>query len=358
MPAIHQLVAGFSNGDAISNESLVLRDVFRSWGFASEIFSEARRILPELRKQAHDIAAYEEQSKPDDVALLHLSIGSAVNTLFPKLPCRKAILYHNATPSHYFDLVNPETARNLAVGREQIKSLAGAAEVNMADSRFNADEMVEMGYGHVDVLPLVLDFDALTASRDAAISRRFDDGKTNILFVGRCVPNKRIEDALQAFYCYHRRVNPNSRFIHVGSSAGSERYYYLLVARAKEMDLQNVHFLGSVPQAWLNAAYARADLFLCMSEHEGFCIPVLESMAAGIPVLAYSAGAVPETMAGAGVLFHEKDYAAVAEMMGLLTSDSPLRKAILGAQRERIERYRARELAAELHELLSPVLPR
>lgn len=357
MPAIHQFVAGFSNGDAISNEALVLREVFRSWGFASEIYSEAKRILPELRKEAHEVGTYLPGSKADDVVLLHLSIGSEVNRIFPDLPCRKAILYHNVTPSHYFDLINPHTARNLAVGREQIRALAGAAEVNMADSRFNASELEEAGYDRVDVLPLVIDFAALATARDPAVWRRFNDGRTNICFVGRCVPNKRIEDVLLAFHAYCRHVNPNSRLIHVGSFAGTERYYYLLVAQAREMDLHDVEFLGSIPQPWLNAVYACADLFLCMSEHEGFCIPVLESMAADLPVLAYAAGAVPETMDGSGVLVHEKDYPAIAEMMGQLTADSPLRKAVLAGQCRRIARYRARDLAGELRSLLSPLLP-
>ena len=356
MSAIHQFVAGFSGGDAISNEALVMRDTFRSWGHASEIYSESKRILPQLRKEAVDITAAATTIDPDDVVLLHLSIGSVVNDVFNTLTCRKAILYHNVTPSHYFDLVNKATAYDLARGREQVKALAGAAPVVMADSLFNARELEGLGYKDVAVLPLVLDLDRLKESPNRRAVRRFDDGLKNILFVGRCAPNKRIDDLVQAFHMYHRYVEPASRLIHVGSFAGVERYYYLVLAQARELGLENIYFAGSVPQDQLNAYYEMADLFLCMSEHEGFGIPIIESMVHDVPVLAFAAGAVPETLDGAGVLVHEKRYEHIAEMMGQLTTPTPLRQAVIAGQRERLARYRSRDLAAELRACLAPLL--
>ncbi len=354
MPAIHQFVAGFSNGDAISNETRVMQNVFRSWGYESGIFSESRRILPQLRKHAQNFT--ECHPGADDIALLHLSIGSPVNMAFADLPCRKAVLYHNVTPSQYFDMVNQSTAFNLAAGRKQLAALAGVADVNMADSRFNAGELEELGYRDVAVLPLILDIDALKASPDRKTLSRFRDGRTNILFVGRCVPNKRLEDLLTAFAYYQKCVEPDSRLIHVGSFAGAERYYYLLLAQARDLGLGNVHFAGAVPQAQLNAFFMCADLFLCMSEHEGFCIPVVESMVHDVPVLAYAAAAVPETMDGAGVLFAEKEYEAVAEMMGRLTTDVDLRTSVIAGQRQRLQRYRERDLQTELRRHMGPLL--
>ena len=129
MRAIHQLVAGFSHGDAISNEALVMRGIFRSWGFESEIFCEHRRILPELRREARDAQTLAAAARPDDIALLHLSIGSDVNDIFPALPCRRAILYHNITPPDYFRGVQEQIAHLLARGREQANRLAGSAKV-------------------------------------------------------------------------------------------------------------------------------------------------------------------------------------------------------------------------------------
>lgn len=357
MPAaIHQFVAGFSNGDAISNEARLLRAVFRGWGFASEIFCETRRILPELRRDARDVADYAASARPDDIVLLHLSIGSVVNEIFPTLPCRRAILYHNITPATYFHAINRQIATELERGRRQLAQLSAAATVNLADSRFNAEELRAAGYRDPKVFPLLLDLDCGRAPLDARVLKKHRDGRTNVLFVGRCVPNKCIEDLLLAMCAYQVGVSPDSRLIHVGSYAGTEPYYLYLRGRARELRLQHIHFARSVPDAELHAYYACASVFLSMSAHEGFCIPILEAMAHNVPVLAFAAGAVPETMDGAGVLFSEKNMPAVAEMIGRLAAPGPLRTAVIEGQRRRLARYRGRDLSAELRQHLAPLL--
>ncbi|MDP6848470.1 MAG: glycosyltransferase [Kiritimatiellia bacterium] len=356
MAAVHQFVAGFSNGDAISNEAVAMRRLFRSWGYKSEVFSETKRILPELRKQARDASLYAAESRPDDTVLLHLSMGSPVNEIFRSLPCRKAILYHNITPPDYFDLVNKQTAANLARGRKQLQALASTAEVNMADSEFNASELRELGFKDVKVLPLMLDLARLRSTPDRKILKRFDDGKINILFVGRCAPNKKIEDLLRSFAFFNHFVDGNSRLVHVGSFAGTERYYYLLMAQARELGIENIHFAGAVPQAQLNAFYECSSVFLCMSEHEGFCIPLIESMVHNLPVLAYAAGAVPETMAGSGVLVHEKRHDVIAEMIYKLAYDQHLRNAIIAGQQKRLAEYEAQDLEKDLQLHMAPLL--
>lgn len=356
MRAIHQLVAGYANGDAISNEVRVLRDLFRSWGFDSNIYSERKRILPELRDDARDLATSREDFRSDDVVLLHLSMGSDVNDLFPTLPGRKAILYHNITPPEYFRGVQEQTAHLLARGRQQAKTLAGSAEVVMADSQFNADEIAAMGHVNPQVLPLMLDFSALRGKPDRGIQRRYRDGMTNILFVGRCAPNKRIEDLLNAFYYFQRYVQPASRLIHVGSTAGMEQYHALLLTRVRELQLKNVEITGAATQSELLAYYSVARAFLCLSAHEGFCIPLLEAMTLDVPVVAHAAGAVPETLDGAGVLMNEKHFDLIAEVLGHVTEDEALRKAILRGQRERLSRYEGQDLAGDLKQFLAPLL--
>lgn len=356
MKAIHQLVAGYAQGDAISNEVRMLRGVFRSWGFESDIFCELRRILPELRGDAKDLAAARETIRPDDVVLLHLSIGSEANEVFPSLPGRKAILYHNITPPEYFRGVQESVAALLEKGLRQARALAGSAEVVMADSAFNAREIEAMGHPRASVLPLVLDFGKLRSSPDRRVLRQYRDGLVNVLFVGRCAPNKKIEDLLNAFYYFQRYVQPASRFIHVGSFAGLEQYHALLLARARELQLQHVELVGTVSQAELNAFYEVSRLFLCLSDHEGFCIPLIEAMTHRLPVLAYAAGAVSETMDGAGVLFHEKRFDLIAEAMGRVAEDAALREAILKGQDERLARYEAQDLPGALRKSLEPLL--
>ena len=356
MKAIHQIVAGYAQGDAISNEVRQLRNIFRSWGHPSEIYCETRRILPALRADARDLPSSRADFQPDDIALLHLSIGSDLNELFPSLPCKKAILYHNITPPSFFRGVQEPVAALLDRGLRQARALAGSASVVMADSAFNAREIEAMGHPKASVLPLVLDFSILRSATDRRTLRKYRDGLVNVLFVGRCAPNKKIEDLLNAFYYFQRYVRPDSRLIHVGSFAGMEQYHALLLARSNELQLQNVHLVGPLPQEELNACYKAADLFLCLSDHEGFCIPLLEAMALDLPVLAYDAGAVAETLDGAGVLFHEKRYDLIAETMGRIAASADLRNAILRGQKERLARYESQDLPGRLRTALAPLL--
>jgi len=357
MPAIHQLTAGFARSDAISNEAVVFRDIFRHGGYRSEIFSEPRNVNKALRDEVRDAAVCAAEVTPGDLVLLHLSIGTPVNDCFRSLPCRKAILYHNITPAHYFDFISTQTAAHLRRGRSQAAALAGVADVNMADSRFNAQELEAMGYRDVRVLPIVLDIDQITRDIDPATAGIYNDGLRNILFVGRCTPNKKIEDLIRVFAFYQKTIEPRSRFIHVGSAAGAERYQALLSSMIRDLHLQNFIFAGSVPQPVLNACYRHADAFLCMSEHEGFCIPLLESMLHGVPVVAHASAAIPETMDGGGILLDERRFDIAAEALHRVIDNSALRAAVIAGQNARLERYRHRNLEAELMAHLRPVLP-
>jgi glycosyltransferase involved in cell wall biosynthesis len=309
-----------------------------------------------MRKEAIDLSEAREHIGPDDIVLLHLSIGSVANTLFPELDCRKAILYHNITPPEYLEGIQQQIANNLAKGREQVRALAGVADVVMADSAFNAGELKEMGYGDPEVLPLILDLDQLRAKAHRGTVKKYSDGMSNVLFVGRCVPNKRLEDLLSCFYYYQHFVEPASRFIHAGSYAGTEQYHALLLTRCRDLELQQIQLLGSVHQDELNACYRVADMFLCMSEHEGFCIPLIESMVHDVPVIAFDAGAVAETLDGAGILVREKRFDLIAEMMGRVQQDKTFREAVINGQRQRLKRYTDRDLQAELRDHLAPLL--
>ncbi len=220
--SLHQFVAGFNYGDAISNEARLIREMARRRGLASEIYCEPGRVLPELRREIRDVARAREELRADDAVLLHLSIGSVVNEIFAQLPCRRAILYHNITPPEWFEGLNETTARWLRLGREQARALAGVAEVNLADSAFNAAELRAMGYDRVQVYPLALDFTFIRTPPDRALLQEWGDGRLNVLFVGRGVPNKRLEDLLAAFHYLQRYVEPASRLIHVGSRGRSD----------------------------------------------------------------------------------------------------------------------------------------
>lgn len=353
---IFQLVAGYSNGDAISNEARAMRAIFRGWGAASEIVCEAQLILPELLDDAWTLERYRANARADDVLLLHLSIGSGINQAFQTLPGRKAILYHNITPPEFFAGIKAKTARRLAAGREQVAELAGTAEVNLADSGFNARELEDFGYDDVHVFPLVLNLDSLSDRLDPLVLEEYGDERPTVLFVGRGVPNKRIEDLLYAFHYYQRLHAPDARFVHVGSYTGLEFYQWHIAMLARRLGLENVLLTESVRQDELNAYFRSADIFLSMSEHEGFCIPLIESMVHDLPVLAYAKAAVPETLDGAGVLFREKRFDMLAAMIDRLISDQKLREGVIAGQRRRLQRYRNRDFDAELRRHLEGLL--
>ncbi len=356
MPAIHQFTAGFSKGDAISNEVRVLRDLFRSWGTPSEVFSETRRMAVALRKEAVDIAEAPARLAPDDVALLPLSIGSPVNEAFRALRCRKAILYHNVTPPAFFRGLQDEIGAQLRSGLEQVRSLANAAEVNLAVSGFNAQELALMGYRDVQVMPMMLERGQWEGPADRAVLRELGDGRLNILFVGRGAPNKRIEDLLETLRLVQTAVDHEARLIHVGSYGGLERYEALLRAKIHELRLERVTLKGSITMEALRACYQTATVFLCLSEHEGFCIPLMEAMARDVPVVAYGAAAIPETMDGAGILLREKKLAYAAEVIGELARNPTFRQAVLAGQRARVDRYLNQDFAGRWRTLLAPLL--
>ena len=359
MRSIYQLVAGFRSGDAISNAALQMRTVFRSWGCRSDILARPSSVGVDRRDDARDLYETVPKIKEDDIAVLHLSIGNPVNFVFRDLKCRKVIVYHNITPAHYFKVLNSSTAADLAEGRRHLAMLANAAELNIADSGYNAAELTAAGYRDAKVLPLPIDIGTFIGGAvDPNTCARLRDGHFNILFVGRLAPNKKIEDILTVMY-FLLKIEPRARFIHAGSHDGLEMYTGLLRAYANTLGLtmKNFCFLGSLPQDCLNACYVSSDAFLCMSEHEGFCAPLVEAMLYKLPVLALGSTAIPETLGGAGVLFSQPpDFPLIAETVAEVLHNEPLRKAIVARQDKRLEAIRNRDLGAEMRALFEPLL--
>lgn len=349
--AIYQLVAGFRPGDAISNEAVCLQELFRSWGHESAIYTEDRNARDEGHGQVRPLSSLRDTATSDDVVWLHLSTGSPVNIAFGQVPGKKVVLYHNMTPPEFFKGVQEYIVHALERGQRQARGLHDKADVALACSTFSAKELTELGYQNVRVLPFVTPRPS-NGGTNQRLLKKLRDGKKNILFVGRGAPNKRIEDLVSAFYYYQKFVEPESRLIHIGSFAGTEVYRALVTTYAHDLDLDHVLMKGGVPGEDLKAYYKAADLFLCMSEHEGFCVPLLESMWHDVPVLAYAAAAVPETMDGAGVLVKEKQFDVIGEMMGRMTHDPSLKQTILEGQQARMVRYENLRLDQQVRDII------
>jgi len=348
-----QLLPGFAGGDAISNYALQLQAILRGWGHDSAIYCESRHIGPTEEHLCRDCRLLPAPGDPSDITIYHYSIASPLTGLFRGLRGRRVLLYHNITPHTYFHGIHEEKAGALWKGREELKSLAGVPDLALGVSEFNPRELESLGFARTAVLPLILDRGRLSAEADAGFIERFGDGATNILFVGRMAPNKRVEDLIKIFYCYRMTINPNSRLLLAGSLIGMDRYTSHLRSLISILDLPDVTFFNHVSDAEMHALYRTASAFLCMSEHEGFCIPLLEAMHFGVPVIAYAAAAIPETLAGTGVLVREKNPAAIAELIDRILGDAPLREAIVRRQLTRLPAFSTDAVAGRLRGFLA-----
>jgi glycosyltransferase involved in cell wall biosynthesis len=204
-------------------------------------------------------------------------------------------------------------------------------------------------------MPIAVNTERITdAPRRPALEKILSDGLINILFVGRIAPNKRIEDHIRLAELYKRYVDSYYRFIFVGRYDGLPRYYAQVRALIEDYQMlpDRFWFTGPVPDADLAAFYRWADVYVSLSEHEGFCVPLVEAMAANVPVLAYAAGAVPETLGGAGVLFTPKDLELAAETMGMLVYDHPFRQSVLDGQRRRLLDFSPGRIEQRLNEVI------
>jgi glycosyltransferase involved in cell wall biosynthesis len=353
---INQFLPGFGSGDAISNYALQLQAILRGWGCESEIYCEGRHVGPTEERLCRDYRLYPSPGDPSDIAIYHYSIGSALTDFFTGLKGRKALIYHNITPDVWFQGIDAGKAQSLRAGREELKRITKVPDIALGVSEFNRRELEAFGFRRTAVLPLILDRARLSAMPDAKLLKRYGDGITNVLFTGRMAPNKRVEDLIKTFYYYRTTINPSSRLLLAGSLIGMERYTSHLRSLITMLDLPDVTFFNHVTDAELYALYRTASVFLCMSEHEGFCIPLLEAINFRAPVIAYAAAAIPETLAGAGILVGEKDHAAIAELVDEVCRDRRLRDAIVEKQSARLDAFSPEAIEQRLKEILSPWL--
>jgi L-malate glycosyltransferase len=344
--AVHQVLATLGYGDAIGHEVLGIQRVLRAAGYESEIFVETadRRLEPLTR----DYRELVDASHPDNLLLHHFSIGSKASRTAYALPDRMALIYHNITPPEYFVGIHRTLARQCFRGRRELQAYVDRCDLAMGDSEFNRQDLEGLGFPRTAVLPVVPDFSNLLHAPNPFVADQFDDEWTNVLFVGRVIANKKIEDLIRFFHAYHTRFNPRSRLILVGVFGIFERYLAGLHHMIAELGLSHVHFCGQVDDEELVAYYDIADLFLCASEHEGFCVPLVEAFAKEVPVLAYAATAIPATMDGAGVLYDDKDPQLVASLMDGIISDPRLQDAIVDGQLAAVERLKAKDFDGTL----------
>lgn len=323
---IHQMLPNYWYGDAIGNTVTQFRRLLNQWGYESEVFADM--VHEKLSARPYR----EFANEPDDSLLIyHYSTGSPVNEFALERAGGVILMYHNITPHKFFDGYIPEAAARCKEGRELLRKFAGKTRFAMAVSPYNEEELKALGFTNTAIVPCIIDFDRIKPTG----KKMFDDDKMNILFVGRVSPNKRHEDLIAIYRYYKEFINADSRLILVGGYDGGGKYYTALRNLVEVWDLDGVIFTGVVEDEELGDYFASADLFLCASRHEGFCIPLIEAMRFGVPVVALANTGVKDTMNGAGLMFDEYDPAAMAEAIGLLKEDGTLRERVIARQKER-----------------------
>ncbi len=334
---IHQFVPDFSYGDAIGNDAIGIQRILRNWGFESRIFSKV--IHPKYWNKAEFYLYYRYYHHPDNLIIFHYSTGTELIDFIREFPEKKILIYHNITPARFFEGVNQKVAKRCKEGRQKLSQLPGMFHLALGDSTFNQEELVTMGFVNTGVLPIIVDVSMYERSlkrvpRFPFIKKRFP----TLLHVGRIAPNKRLEDIIKVFY-FCKKLLPRLRLLLVGSHYDMGSYVSALETLIQHLKLKDVSLPGHLSLDILSEIYAHASIYLCMSEHEGFCVPLVEAMSFSLPIVAYAAAAVPETLGNAGLLFDKKDYPAIAEGILELLENQELNNQLVSRGEKRMQDF-------------------
>lgn len=331
---IDQILQTLSYGDAIGNHAYAIKDTLIANGYSSDLYAkDISERLPE--NSYHSIDDY----NGGDAVIYHASIGGKVISTYANSKAKHIMIYHNVTPPSFFEEYDPSFAMLCKSGLSNIKKLKDYTDLVIAVSEFNKQDLLKMGYTcPIEVVPILIKFEDYAKEPSSKIINQYkDDGYTNILFTGRVAPNKKHEDLIESFYYYKKNINPKSRLILAGGYKENDVYAQKLKYYIGLLGVEDVVFTGHIPFDEILAYYKLADVFLCLSEHEGFCVPLVEAMYFDVPIIAYDSCAIKETLGGSGILLEDKSPNEVAKLIYLLMNDNNLRESVINSQRERLK---------------------
>ena len=349
---LNQWVPAAHRGDAIGDSARRVRDLARAMGHDSELY--ALTIDDELEGDVRPFS--DGRARRGDLTIFHYALPSPMTAAFASLEGGRVLQYHNVTPAAFFAPYDPALFRLASLGRQELLTLVGRVDLALGDSEYNRGELESLGFAPTGVFPIAVDTSRVTGRVERpALDTLLDDELVNFLFVGRIAPNKKIEDHIQLAEQYKRNVDAYYRFIFIGRYDVVPGYYSTIRALMSEYRLLNDRFIftGPVPEEELAVYYRHAAVYISMSEHEGFCVPLLEAMAADVPIMAYAAGAVPDTLGGAGVQFAPKDFEYAAELLASLAFDDGLRGRVIAGQRRRLTDFGDARIVRELEALIA-----
>ncbi|MEZ4753646.1 MAG: glycosyltransferase [Bdellovibrionota bacterium] len=349
MRTIHQLVHTLSYGDAISGEVLALQRCLQEAGFESEVYSI--NVHPKLEGRARSYKNFPKNFTGEVV--LHYSLGSPLNDLYRSLnAAKRGLIYHNLTPPDWFAGVNPRIVKDIEAGAEELPELCGITDLLLADSAFNASEIKKLGFS-AEVLELPIDPKRWEEPANPGIASLVQGTPgIHLLHVGRLAPNKCIEDIIKTFYFLHHHITEASTLWLVGIDIDTEVYSFSLKRLAHELGVDKaINFAGCLADSEVRALYENCSAYICMSEHEGFCVPLIEAMSFGLPVIAYAASAVPDTLGNGGILIKEKNHPELAELINEISNNTELRNKLVSAGKRRVKSLSFDKFSARVAEL-------
>jgi glycosyltransferase involved in cell wall biosynthesis len=345
--AVHQLLPAAAPYDAITGQAFRWRDLLRAWGYESEIVAE--HVHPEMIGAVQTLRSGGKRLARSSAVILRYALFSQTAEVAVRSNGPVALCYHNITPGDLVREYNPDLADLCDRGRAALRDFRGRLDALIADSSFNAAELADAGLGEAEVVPLLLDL-------PAEVPRREPNRDPVVVTVGRVVPNKRLEDVIRGFALYQRRHAPEASLVIVGSHVGFEDYRTALEILIARIGARHVVFTGPISSEARDAWYRRADVYLGMSIHEGFCAPLLEALAHGTPVVARAAAAVPETVGAAGLLLEDADLPLVAEALHEVAASSATRAALYDAADRRLAELQPDKIAPRIRAALEPIL--
>jgi L-malate glycosyltransferase len=350
---IHHFVPVLHRGDAVGRHTLRLRDATRERGYHSEIFVDT--VDADTAADAVPVLSYAGVARAGDVAVYQFATASAMAPWLAGRGETLVVNYHNVTPPELMAPWDNHLALGQLRAQGDLRLLAPRTALAVADSAYNESHLTAAGFPATAVISPSAALDATTAGPPADVSPRTG---THWLAVGRVSPNKALESTIAALAVARTRGDGGAWLQVIGKPA-TDSYVTALQRYVAELGLADaVQFAGHADDATVEAAYATADVLVVTSEHEGFCVPVVEAMAAGMPVVAFDAGAVPEVLGGAGVLVPDKDPYALAMAITALLHDAPRRDAAVAAGRERFTALHLDTAAARFVDLLVPLAGR
>jgi glycosyltransferase involved in cell wall biosynthesis len=346
---VHQVLSGAGPYDAVTTQALAFRDLFKGWGWGGG--DVAAEIDPRIGDRIAPLRTLHARDR--DVLLVHYSAYAPKLRGVLELPQRKLLISHNITPARWFWDHDPQAAVVCALGRKQLPQFAAAVDVAAGVSLYNAQE-----FGSDTVIPILFDPAGLGAPKPAERADSAAPAAPTILFVGRLAPHKRQDAVIRAFELYRRRHAPGARLVLVGAPI-NWAYDAAMRELAEELSPGRVTIESGLTREQLAERWRSADAFLCLSEHEGFCIPLLEAFHFGVPVIARAIGGVPEVAGDAALLLAaEDDESVAAELLALVVADGELRAALRERGAARVAAYAPHETAQTLRDVLESLAAR